>query len=384
MVKNAFYTSAKTDIVEFLNENYPSFPQKLQPYLISLFSSIGKYEEEGRKIRPSILFTNNMEALVRGVPSGYRIPFFVDENEGMFYQRIKSLATFCLHEWNIYIVASENSITYGIYKAFNSLKERKFDSQMFSSEVLKEKSEKIFAVRIKPYSTYCINMTSLKGNVLNISYAMEEKKVINFNEEIADFVDASFSKLRTTRNKLREIKILYENIFSRVLNEAHGTICVVVDKEYEDNGFFEDGIWLKEPIELNKLFNSAKTFSEAKLEAISQVFIDMLNYDGITIVDNAGRIRAYNVFVETNQHNKSHILGGARKRAAFTIIDSGIKKIIGVYFQSQEGEVFYQRVRIKRQGLKPRKTYSKNLNQPALSLKQTQPNEKQNKTTKSH
>ena len=82
--------------------------------------------------------------------------------------------------------------------------------------------------------------------------------------------------------------------------------------------------------------------------------MNMLNYDGITIVDNAGRIRAFNVFVETNQNNKKHILGGARKRAAFTIIDSGHKKVIGVYFQSQEGEVFYQRVRVKRASLKPR------------------------------
>lgn len=347
MVTNVFYTSAKDDVVNFINENYPTFPQKLQPYLFSLFSSIGKYEEEGHKIRPSILFTNNMDALVKGVTNGYKIPFFEDENEGMFYQRIKSLATFCVHEWNIYIVAHEDKIIYGIYKSFNSLKERKFDSQMFASETLKEKRDKVFALRIKPYSTYCINITSIKGNMLNVSYAMEEKKIINFNEEIADFVDASFSKLRTTKNKLKEIKILYQNIFSRVLNEAHGTICVVVDKEYEDNGYFSDGIWLKEPIELNKLFNSAKTFSEAKLEAISQVFIDMLNYDGITIVDNAGRIRAYNVFVETNQNNKSHILGGARKRAAFTIIESGLKKAVGVYFQSQEGEVFYQRVRVK-------------------------------------
>lgn len=375
MVKNVFYSSAKTDVLNYLSENYPAFPQKLQPYLFSLFSTIGKYEEEGRKIRPSILFTNNIDTIVKNVPNGYKIPFFEDENEGMFYQRIKSLATFCLHEWNIYVLLHEDRIIYGIYKAFNSIKERKFDSQMFSSEVLKEKTDKIFAIRIKPYSTYCINITSIKGNVLNLSYAVEEKKVINFNDEIAEFVDASFSKLRTTRNKLREIKILYQNVFSRVLNEAHGTICVVVDKEYEDNGFFSDGIWLKEPIELNKLFNSAKTFSEAKLESICQVFIDMLNYDGITIVDNAGRIRAYNVFVETNQNNKSHILGGARKRAAFTIIDSGLKKVVGVYFQSQEGEVFYQRVRIKR-------TYKKTSQKTETKTQLTIQNKPQNKMVK--
>lgn len=345
MNQNIFYTSAKEDIIKYLEENYPSFPSSLVPYFVSLFSSIGKYEEEDTKIRPSILFTNNMDALVKLVPNGHRIAFFEDSNEGMFYQRIKALAVFCTAEWNIYINIQENKIIYGIYKAFNSLKEKKFDSIMFSSESVREKADKIFAIRMKPYSTYCINLYSIRRNELNISFSLEEKKIINFNEEIEDFVNATFSKLRTTKNKLNEVKTMYQNIFSRVLNQARGTICVVVDKDYVDNGFFADGIWLKEPIELNKLFNSTKNYSEEKLESIANLFMQMLNYDGITIVDNAGRIRAYNVFVETTQANKNLIMGGARKRAAFTIIYSAKKKVIGVYFQSQEGEVFYQRVR---------------------------------------
>ena len=85
------------------------------------------------------------------------------------------------------------------------------------------------------------------------------------------------------------------------------------------------------------------SYSEAKLQNIAELFIAMLNYDGITIVDNAGRIRAYNVFI--NNNNKlTNIVGGARKRAAYTVINSKVKKIIGVYFQSQDGEIFYEEV----------------------------------------
>ena len=120
---------------------------------------------------------------------------------------------------------------------------------------------------------------------------------------------------------------------------------VVVDKDYVDEGFFGDGIWLEEPIEFSKLFTQTKSFSEAKLNAYSEIFMDMLNYDGITIVDNKGRIRAYNVFVESDSSKENNILGGARKRAAFTVINSKVRKIIGVYFQSQEGEIFYNRNR---------------------------------------
>ena len=70
----------------------------------------------------------------------------------------------------------------------------------------------------------------------------------------------------------------------------------------------------------------------------------MLNFDGITIIDNLGRIRAYNVFVEPNSKKVGYIVGGARKRAAYYILSTKKKDIVGVYFQSHEGEVFFQQV----------------------------------------
>ena len=69
-----------------------------------------------------------------------------------------------------------------------------------------------------------------------------------------------------------------------------------------------------------------------------------IHSDGITIIDNSGRIRAYNVFIETNNKKMRKVTGGARKRAAYTIINSNHKKIVGVYFQSHEGEIFYASV----------------------------------------
>ena len=136
---------------------------------------------------------------------------------------------------------------------------------------------------------------------------------------------------------------LYANIFKKAFNDIHGAICVIVDKDYVDKGYFSDGIWLETPIEFSKMFMQTNGYSETKLTSIAELFIAMLNYDGITIVDNAGRIRAYNVFITSN-NKLTNIVGGARKRAAYTIINSKVKKIVGVYFQSQDGETFYEEV----------------------------------------
>ena len=120
-----------------------------------------------------------------------------------------------------------------------------------------------------------------------------------------------------------------------------------MDKDYVDKGLFEDGIWLKEPINFSKLFTQSKSYNEAKLQAYADLFLHMLSFDGITVVDNLGRIRAYNVFVEPNSKKVGLIVGGARKRAAFHILSTKQKDIVGVYFQSHEGEVFYQEMKVK-------------------------------------
>ena len=137
---------------------------------------------------------------------------------------------------------------------------------------------------------------------------------------------------------------MYLNILSNVMSYVNGSICVVVDKDYKDNGLFEDGIWLKEPIPFSKLFTQSKSYNEEKLQAYADLLVNMLAFDGITILDNLGRLRAYNVFVEPNSKKVGYIVGGARKRAAYHILSTRKKDIIGVYFQSHEGEIFFQEV----------------------------------------
>lgn len=353
MTENVFYFDAKNAVLNFLKKEFPSFPAGLEAQFLNFFSQISIYEEEGIKIRPNILFTNNIDAIVRAIPTAHKLTMFTDPNESMFSSRMKSLIPFCKNDWMIYVNIKEDFLTYGICKALNSIKEKSFNTLMFESSVLKEKTDKIFAITTFPLSAFSIKLSSLKGESLNINFTLNDKKVLDYKKEIKEFVDANFSKLRTTQQKLQEIKTLYQNIFENVFMNVAGTICVVVDKNYKLDSFFKDGIWLKEPIEFSKLFLQSKSYSEPKLLSFAQLFTDMLNYDGITIVDNAGRVRAYNVFIESNTSTTQNIIGGARKRAAYTIINGKLKDVIGVYFQSHDGEMFYQPVK-KVRPLKPR------------------------------
>ena len=366
MASTIFFENGRESIESFIENEYPNFPQKLVAQLVNFCSRLCFYEEEGAKLRPTILFTNKIDSLIKTAGNAIKQTIFEDENENMFRNRMKSLSPFSAHKWNIYVQLNPTgSIEYGIYRSLNSIKEHSFNTTLFLSEELQIKKNTTFAFLVQSISNNAINFSGLKGEELSLNFSLENKKTLKFNEEIAEFVDASFSKLRTTKKKLNDIKTLYQNTFENCFRNIHGCICVVVDENYKDNGFFSDGIWLKQPIEFSKLFMQSNSYSETKLESYSELFMDMLNYDGITIVDNKGRIRAYNVFVESDSGKENNIVGGARKRAAFTVINSKAKKIVGVYFQSQDGEIFYNRNRNYRE----RKTRNLSTARPTISTK---------------
>ncbi|MCM1403976.1 MAG: hypothetical protein NC133_00500 [Prevotella sp.] len=346
MNENIFYIDAKTKIVDFLTTEFSgTFPLKLQNRFLNFFPQIANYEEEGQKYKPAIFFTNNIDAVVKSIPNATKIVLFNDVNENMFASRLKSLIPFCNLYWCVYVSINDDKIEYGIFRIINSIKDENLETILFKSEVLQEKSNKLFGIYVYAENTWTITMRSLKGRVVNVNFALDIRVVNNWEDEIKEFVDASFSKLRTSAKKLQEIKNMYRNIFRNVSRLVEGTICVVVDSEYKPDAFFEDGIWLTEPINLSKLFAQTNQYNEQKLTTMSDVFVTMLNFDGITVVDNMGQIRAYNVFIETNMKVAGNIIGGARKRAAYTIINSKRPHIIGVYFQSHEGEMFYSPVK---------------------------------------
>lgn len=344
MADNLFFTEAKDTVLRFIAKEYPTMPENLISVLITNFYKFCSYEEEGAKIKPRIIFTNNIDLVNRSIPNCFKLQLFSDEDEKMFNSRLKSLLVFCLNDWATYIEYKNGRYNYGICKVFNSIKEKGLNQLVFEEESL-HADEKFSLIFLETLSAYAINLHGIKGSDIIVNFSINDSNFLNRSNVIKRFVNASFSKLKTTKNKLTEIKILYENILKKAINDIHGAICVVIDKDYKDKGYFSDGIWLEEPIEFSKTFLQTKSYSEARLNNIAELFISMLNYDGITIVDNVGRIRAYNVFIKADKYSKKNIIGGARKRAAYGIINSNIKKVIGVFFHSQDGEVFYEEVK---------------------------------------
>lgn len=336
------FEQGRNDLIGFINNEYKGFDNKLLSHFLNSFNELLDYREEGTHTKPKILFTNNIDAIIKSVPKAYKLQIFEDDDATMFSSRLKPLIAIAKKEWCIYIENKEDKFIYGICKTFNSLKEKSLITEVKESTFLRDRADKINCIIAESVSDFEMSLFSTHGNCIRINTSLHDSHDINQSQTIAEFTKDCFSKLRTTKKKLEEVHIMFYNIFTKVIEDLNGAMCVIVDKDYKDNGFFEDGIWLETPISFSKLFTQSKSYSEEKLQAFATLFINMLNFDGITVVDTTGKVLAYNVFVESNIKRTKNVIGGARKRAAYTIINSRRKHIVGVYFQSHEGEIFYK------------------------------------------
>lgn len=342
MQETTIFEQGRNDLINFINNEYKGFDAKLLSHFLNSFNELLDYREEGSHTKPKIIFTNNIDGVIKAIPKSYKLQIFEDDDAIMFNSRLKPLIAIAKKEWCIYIENKEDKFVYGICKTFNSLKEKTLITEIKNNSSLRERADKISCIIAESISDFEMSLFSTRGNSIRINTSLHNPEEINKEETIQEFTKDCFSKLRTTKKKLNEVHIMFYNIFTNVIEDLNGAMCVIVDKDYKDNGFFEDGIWLETPISFSKLFTQSKSYSEEKLQAFATLFINMLNFDGITVIDTTGRVLAYNVFVESNIKRTKNVIGGARKRAAYTIINSRRKHIVGVYFQSHEGEIFYK------------------------------------------
>lgn len=343
MEKKIFFEDARKNVLDLFFVEFPQLQINQVDRFISIFYSLLNYEEESKKIKPSILVTSNINAVVKNIPNAKKIIFYEDQDMSNFKARIKALMCFCMRDWNIYINFNEEIIEYGIIKTLTSIKEKSLIQLMSHKSTMDILSKKTNLVLISVQGGGVCKLIGAKGNSCSVCFNLNSQTEYNWENEIYEFVEACVSKIKTTKRKLEDIKNLIANIFHKVFRELHGTICMIVDKEYKDkNGFLQDGTWLKEPIDFGKLFLRSNKFDENVLRSYADVLTTMLDYDGITVIDNSGKIRAYNVFIESSLNAQKKVVGGARRRAAYTILENKNKKIIGVYFQSQDGDNFYK------------------------------------------
>ena len=343
------------EIIQFLEKYDIHLSKELQFQIFDFFKKICSYEEEETKIFPHLILGHNIETEEFSKLFPVEIIHLAQENDDkLFFKRLKPLLPFCNNGWRVYIDVGENNVDFGIIRNFSGIEGLTVD------EVLIDPNKDDLDIIRKEYNIGYFLINPTNANELDIIAMDGEKIRINFSlisplqsssEEQKEMFIKDFLSQSSDEKLFRAMKKIV-NLFSQKL---HGTICLIVDEKCSlPNVQLADGIFLDKPIDLIGL---AKEVLDRKINhtpdyiislnekyyAISGLFLDMLNFAGITVIDTSGKIRAYNVFI-TPINGTQVTYGGARKRAAQALLDNKNSNYIGVYFQSQDGNYFYERV----------------------------------------
>lgn len=341
-------------ILQFFEKYDIYLSKELQFQIFDFLKKICSYEEEETKIFPHLIIGHNIETEEFSKLFPVEIIHMTQEsNDKLFFKRLKPLLPFCNNGWRVYVDVGESKVDFGIIRNFSGIEGLTVD------EVLSDTNKSDLAIIRQEYKIGYFTINPINDNELDIVAMDGEKVRINFSlqpsQNLSEKQKEMFIKDFLSQSKDEKLFRAMKKIVDLFSQKLHGTICLIVDEKCNlPNAQLIDGIFLSEPIDLvglakevlDKKLNHTPEYIislNEKYYAISGLFLDMLNFDGITVIDTSGKIRAYNVFI-TPINGTQVVYGGARKRAAQALLDNKNSNYVGVYFQSQDGNYFYERV----------------------------------------
>ena len=321
----------RNEVIEFIKRNTNSeegfydIEETIIESMLQMIPFLGRYEEEDKKINFKIALGMDKD-MKNLIASSYPLKKYIWVEENIkdrttkIVKMIKDVAVFCERNADIFLVQNENEIECGV-----------FFPNINTTEVTEEGFlEKGF-----------IMFEHIYRNSILVS-AKNERLFINM-----DFEKEHFDIGNKTVEKLCEHPTYtkWKGIFERVRKSVHGTICLIVDSRWKSDSD-KNFIGKISSIDLDLQYGSPNNINNLmdfnnKLE----MFLAMLNYDGITIIDTNEQIRAYNLICKVNE-STGVVNGGARHKAFNSLKNLEVENRIGyvaIYFQSQEGEIeFYE------------------------------------------
>lgn len=360
-MNRVYFKAVEQEISQVLENENIFISDDYKNNFINILPSFFNYKEESTSIRPSIFFTKNINKITSLSRYTKKIVITKDDVDGSNLKKIlKMLLPFCNIGWVIYIDFSGDHVEYGLLRSLTGI--RGYTTQ---NELLVQVYEDdISLLLIDLISEYELKFHGIKGSETVIDFRFDNNSFESEYEKILlDMSNDLLSGLVLPANKrvIDSVKKLLNTLYTK----SHGTIILIVDQKCNKlpEDIFLDGTWLPEPIDLIKVINDIDNnlrnndikskqfenkginleFNLEKFYAYSGLLFEMVNVDGVTILNNNGQVIGYNCFAKNEIENTRTVVGGARKRAFEAICSNGNENIIGVYFQSQDGDRIYRK-----------------------------------------
>ena len=326
-------------IKDFFLRKLPEMKEAVIDAIIEILPSVPHYQEENDHFTFRIIMGNG------NPPMGWNrriYSFSGDALENLFKERVKAclkdVIHFCKSGCDLIIQQmparenSESCIQVGVFQS-------DIGNAGETERSLLEKG--FLLIECVTRTKICINSHTAAGvsDHLLIRFDLDEKE---FSDDLEDKDMESYPKG------------FWAGLFSQIKREVHGTICLFVDPSWDGNKdenfdsgkiVFDD--FKEMQIKPDSMLDSQSYRDLYEQNFIRKMFLSMLNYDGITVIDTNGCVRAFHCFVSI--HRGKFTSGGARHRAyrALANLFKDNECYKALYFQSQEGSVrFYYKFRV--------------------------------------
>ena len=306
--------------------------------VVGMVNMLSDYHEEGQALFPEVLLANKEDYFKTFINKRVKLKEKSLE-KGDFSQCIKMCAPLAIDGWCIYVLLlDERRIEYGVLTSEITALSLDLYSQTMSAGV-----PEINALYLRNAGSKTVEIRNVQSRFyvslnLNDKYTPLDSVV----EELVKTILPNDVDYYTEKSNF-----LVKNI-RQALNEGHGNLIAVSDhnpdviKRVTSN--FHGGMELEEnAIDFNRSTNNCLSIKneEASRELISysRLMQSMLNFDGITLFSDDGRIVGYHFIVNNDKVTEEGIEGGSRTRAyrALCKID-GLK---ACFMKSQDGRIEY-------------------------------------------
>lgn len=313
---------------------------KLKKQFFEIIPNLFNYEEEGEKLSFDVVFIKNIEQQKRLLPH-YLFQKISSSNtrELNLHKSIKSIAPFSLNGWDIFISINGNNYEFGIYKNLGGVDSLELENILSSNDFIQiEKMDKNQLVFKNGNDDFILHISVLK-----------EALDSNRKEHIKNLVTIFTSQIEH-EHKTKFIKNISNSLFHN-MNKLHGTILLIQNADESIDSFVKKGILFDNPINLfdeylNYISNCSQDENIAeRYYSLIGILSLVLNIDGITLIDSKGQLLGYNIFIDNKIVDTSKVVGGARKRAAYSIENSNINGLLGIYFQSHDGDNYFKELK---------------------------------------
>lgn len=345
---NVFYSEGLRVVEEALNAENLILPYYVKLSLLEILSRIGIYEEEEVRIIPRILVGKNLSLIFKQVPDHFKLVLGTEDANGVHFNKmLKSLIPLCKNGWYVFVDFCDDKIDYGIFRKFRSPVALDFEQLIFDSNDIYATDEKIGMICIRPLNklSFVIRGLHMENFIISSCFIaqddIQEENAL-FNMLLEDIIGAI-----SIDDKMWEyIKNAMNHILHAFNERIHGAILLIVTEEFQYPNDYLDGLMVVPPINfVNNIVDTqmVEVYETAeKYYAVSNLLYDFLNIDGITIMNNKGEVIGYNAFYRSDSMPMD-VVGGARKRTFEGLKRVEDKNIVGIYYQSQDGNKQYCR-----------------------------------------